>query len=97
MNPDHITEWMLAVGPALVGVAVAVAIGRVFWRALPRARRTVQLAALDAAVARHPSGSKLPGPGKPQASGISDSDDTGTDRAAFDRELAEWLRQDKGL
>ena len=24
------------------------------------------------------------------------ADDTGTDRAAFDRELAEWLRQDKG-
>ena len=57
----------------------AAAVPFVIWGAggVRRARRTMQLAALDAAVARHPGGSKLAGPGKPQASGVSRHDETG--------------------
>ena len=93
MDPGHIVEWLLAFALTMAALAVVVAVARHLWRAWPRAERTVQLAALDAAVARHPSGSKLPGPRDVQAARWPD-EDTGISDEQFSRELAEWLEGD---
>jgi hypothetical protein len=72
------------------------AAGTVIWAAIAaregwrRARRVISEGALDVSVRRHPAGGKLPGPGQPQASGVTSDEDTGVSR--WTDEEAAYLR-----
>jgi hypothetical protein len=85
-----IVTWIARAFVAVIAVTWA-AIGalavRDRWR---HAGRVIDDAALDIAVARHPAGSKLPGPGQPQPSGIGPGEDTGVSQLTADD--VRWLR-----
>jgi hypothetical protein len=89
-----IVTWTARAFMAAIAIAWGV-IGtravRDWWR---RAGRVIDEAALDVAVKRHPAGSRLPGPGQPQPSGVTSGEDTGV--MTIDDEYRALLDRDGG-